>query len=68
MTAVGMVTGGVIGTMVFPVIGTAVGASVTGYACNKLSKSQERRAQRQWEQSSFQRQASQSPVVNAVYV
>jgi uncharacterized protein YcfJ len=68
MTAMGAVGGAVVGTMVFPVIGTAVGGAAAGYACNKLSKQGERRAQRKWEQTSFQRQASQSPVVNAVYV
>jgi hypothetical protein len=67
-TAVGIVGGAVVGTMVFPVIGTAIGGAAAGYACNKLSKHSERKAQRQWEQNSFQRQASQSPTVNAVLV
>jgi uncharacterized protein YcfJ len=67
-TAVGIVSGAVIGTMVLPVLGTAVGGAVAGYACNTISKQGERRAQRRWEQTSFRRQALQSHAVNAVYV
>lgn len=67
-TALGIVGGAVVGTMVFPVVGTAVGGAAAGYAFNKLSKQGERRAQRKWEKCNFQRQASQSHTVNAVFV
>lgn len=67
-TAVGIVGGAVVGTMVFPVLGTAIGGAAAGYACNKFSKHSERRAQRAWEQYSFQQQALESHTVNAVLV
>jgi hypothetical protein len=67
-TAVGAVSGALVGTMVFPVVGTVVGGYVGGYTINKIHKSGERRAQRKWEQTSFQATARQSPVVNAEFV
>jgi hypothetical protein len=68
VTANGVVSGAVVGTMVLPVIGTAVGGATVGYACNKLSKQNERRRQREWERSNYQRQARQSHVPDAEYV
>jgi len=67
-TAVGVVSGAFVGTCVFPVVGTVVGGYIGGYATNKIHKTTERRAQRKWEQTSFQSFARQSPVVNAEYV
>ncbi|KAG7339108.1 hypothetical protein IV203_025837 [Nitzschia inconspicua] len=67
-TAVGIVSGAVVGTMVFPVLGTAIGGAAAGYACNKFSKHVERKAQRQWEKNSYQRQALESHTVDAVLV
>ena len=67
-TAVGAVSGAFVGTCIFPVVGTVVGGYIGGYATNKIHKTTERRAQRKWEQTSFQSFARQSPVVNAEYV
>jgi hypothetical protein len=67
-TAICVVGGAVVGTIILPVLGTAVGGAAAGYACNKLSKRGEQRLQRKWEQSSFQRQATLSHTVNAEYV
>lgn len=65
--ASGALVGGVIFGPAFPV-GMVLGGAAGGYVTNKLSKSGERRAQRKWEQSNFQRVAAHSPVVNATMV
>ena len=65
-TAVGVVGGATIGGIAFgPAfpVGMVVGGAVGGYATNKLSKFGERRAQRKWEQQSFQHGTEVSPAV-----
>lgn len=55
----GAIIGGIVMAPVFP-IGMAIGGAVGGYAANKISKHGERRAQREWEQSSVQQGAQRS--------
>ena len=62
-TAVGATSGAIIGGIAFgPAfpVGMVLGGAVGGYATNKLSKHGERRAQRDWEQSSVQHGAMSS--------
>ncbi len=63
----GALVGGVMFGPAFPV-GMVLGGAAGGYVTNKLSKSGERRAQRKWEQSNFQRVAAHSAAVNAAMV
>jgi len=65
----GAVVGGICAGPLFP-IGIYVGGAAGAYATNKISKIGERRAQRCWEQSNFQKAAKQSMVIkcNAVFV
>lgn len=70
-TAAGAASGAVIGGLMFgPAfpVGMVLGGAVGGYATNKLSKSGERRAQREYEQANFQKQALRSHVKDAAYV
>lgn len=65
-TAAGVVGGAVVGGLAFgPAfpVGMVLGGTVGGYATNKISKSGERRAQRKWEQHTFQRGTQESPIV-----
>lgn len=57
--AAGSIVGGLMFGPAFPV-GMVLGGAAGGYATNKLSKQGERRAQRKWEQSSFQAGAQRS--------
>ena len=62
-TAVGATSGAIIGGIAFgPAfpVGMVLGGAMGGYATNKLSKHGERRAQREWEQSSVQHGAMAS--------
>jgi hypothetical protein len=62
-TVVGATSGAIIGGLAFgPAfpVGMVLGGAVGGYATNKLSKQGERRAQREWEQSSVQHGAKHS--------
>jgi hypothetical protein len=63
----GAIVGGVMFGPAFP-IGMVLGGATGGYAANKLSKTGERRAQRKWEQSSYQRDADHSSVVTHTMV
>eukprot|EP00980_Cylindrotheca_fusiformis_P028592 scaffold22613_cov126-Cylindrotheca_fusiformis.AAC.12 len=57
----GALIGGIITGPVFPV-GMVVGGAISGYSANKLHKQGERRAQRKWEQSNFQKGVLSSPI------
>lgn len=63
----GAIVGGIMFGPAFP-IGMVLGGATGGYAANKLSKNGERRAQRKWEQSSFQRGAEHSSVISHTLV
>ena len=72
-TTAGAVTGAIVGGIcagpLFPV-GMYLGAAAGGYAVNKVSKHGERKAQRKWEKTTFQKNCKQSMVVkyDAVFV
>lgn len=63
----GAIVGGVMFGPAFPV-GMVLGGAAGGYVTNKLSKCGERRAQRKWEQSNFQRIAAHSQVADSTMV
>lgn len=58
----GAIVGGILFGPAFPV-GMVIGGAAGGYAANKISKTGERRAQREWEQAKFQQGATKSAAV-----
>jgi len=65
--ASGAIVGGVLFGPAFPV-GMVLGGAAGGYVTNKLSKHGERRAQRKWEQTNYQRVAAHSQVAHSSMV
>ena len=63
----GAIVGGVIFGPAFPV-GMVLGGAAGGYVTNKLSKCGERRAQRKWEQTNYQRVAAHSQATHSTMV
>lgn len=61
-TTVAAVGGMVVGGLTLGPLGIFVGAAASAVATNKVCKARERRAQRQYEQNSFQHGAAQSNV------
>jgi hypothetical protein len=57
----GAVVGAIVTGPIFPV-GMVVGGAISGYTANKMHKQGERRAQRKWEQSNFQRGVWKAPI------
>ena len=68
-TATYGVGGAVVGTMIFPVVGTIVGGAISGYSTNLYMKRNEKRIQQRWERDQYQRHANESlAATNAVFV
>lgn len=60
----GAIVGGIVFGPAFPV-GMLLGGAAGGYATNKMSKHGERRAQRKWEETNYQRGAQNSLAVTS---